>query len=93
MQVEYFQEVMKTDYVIGITTETACSKGSVKVLNEPVTYPKVEQVVVDTQDGFDDNMKYFNDFEEDDDDIEFDFDNFSGISGKCNEHRFEGIII
>jgi len=42
LMVEYFQEVMNTDYVIGITTETA----SGKAVDAPVLHPDTEKVAV-----------------------------------------------
>ncbi len=65
LMVEYFQEVMDTDYVIGVTTESAHENRSGKVVEAPVL-PPVKKDIVDALQGkseqpdeAEDNMKYF----------------------------------
>jgi hypothetical protein len=65
LMVAYFQEIMKTDYAIGITTETTLKESSRKIVSKPVLHSVEEQAVEhqtekDRQDDvLDDNMKYF----------------------------------
>ena len=73
LMVKYFQEVMKTDYVIGITTETA----SGKALHELVAQPAKKEIVAKEHqsekkesDEPVDNMKYFEEIFDDKDDNE-----------------------
>ena len=109
LMVEYFKEVMKTDYEIGITTERPYRNSSRKASNAPVLDVGIKKEAVVEADDFAnkddsennggndllDNLKYFKGVITDgfDVDVEIPSGKFSKRPERYNERRFEGIRI